>query len=121
MSSLRGRGLSEGAGRDWEGRFKFGGNRKGRPQGKRGLRPDSGVGSGFKKHTQSHRAGYLNQAVGGGWLGASPACGVLAPAGAATTEQREQQAEEQREQRARAHHTFALIGLQVAGTGDRVA
>lgn len=83
--------------------------------------------------------------MGGGWLGASPACRVLAPAGAATTEQREQQAEEQREQRARAHHTFALIGLcgeqrlsagsphfipwpdvlhpltQVAGTGDRVA
>lgn len=63
------------------------------------------------KHTQSHRAGYLNLAVGGGWLGASPARRVLAPAGAATTEQREQQAEEQREQCARAHHTFALIGL----------
>lgn len=53
--------------------------------------------------------------------GELPARRVLAPAGAATTEQREQQAEEQREQRARAHHTLALIGLQVAGTGDRVA
>lgn len=79
------------------------------------------MGSGFEKHSRSHKAGYLNQAVGGGWLRASPARRVLAPAGAATTEQREQQAEEQREQSARAHHTFALIGLQVAGTGDRVA
>lgn len=43
--------------------------------------------------------------------GELPARRVLAPAGAATTEQREQQAEEQREQSARAHHTFALIGL----------
>lgn len=50
-----------------------------------------------------------------------PAGRILAPAGAAAAEQREQQAEEQREQRAGAHHTFALIGLQVAGTGDRVA
>lgn len=53
----------------------------------------------------------LNQAVGGDWLGASPAGRILAPTGAAAAEQREQQAEEQREQRAGAHHTFALIGL----------
>lgn len=77
--------------------------------------------SGFKKHTLSLRACDLNQAVGRGWLGASPAGRILAPTGAAAAEQREQQAEEQREQRAGAHHTFALIGLQVAGTGDRVA
>lgn len=100
-----------GVGRDWEGRFSLGGNRKGRAGRKRGMRPAPGVRSGFKKHTQSLRACDLNQTVGGNWLGASPAGRVLAPAGAAAAEQREQQAEEQREQRAGAHHTFALIGL----------
>lgn len=46
-----------------------------------------------------------------------PADRVLATAGAAAAEQRE----EQGEQRARAHHALALVGLQVAGTGNRVA
>lgn len=46
-----------------------------------------------------------------GRLGASPARRVLAAAGTAAAEQREQQAEEQGEQRARAHHALALVGL----------
>lgn len=50
-----------------------------------------------------------------------PARGVLAAAGAAAAEQREQQTEEQGEQCACAHHALALVGLQTASTGDRIA
>lgn len=52
-SSLRGRGLSEGAGRAWEGRSALGGDRKGRAGREGGL---GRGGSGFKRHSQSPRA-----------------------------------------------------------------
>lgn len=125
-SSLRGRGLSEGGGTvPWpEGRgkpagahprggaWRWGGAYSVRGPSGRGLSEGGGAtrGGARARSVPSRRPRTTRAGLRPG-REASPARWVLAAAGAAAAEQREQQAEEQGEQRPRAHHALALVGL----------
>lgn len=104
VSSLRGRGLSEGAGPAGVGSPPEPELRRAGPHPRAGPQAREGRAAGTPESGRRR---------------ASPARRVLAAAGAAAAEQREQQAEEQGQQRPRAHHALALVGLcgKASGSG----